>query len=397
MRTIIVVGAGINGAVTALELKERGHRVTLVDPGPLPHPLAASTDISKAVRSCYGADEDYTELAERAIVQWRQWNEQFGVELYHEVGAMFVRHGEMQPGDYEYESYRLLQKRRHKVERITSERLRERFPAWNADLFQDGVYDPEGGYAESGRVMIELLRQARSAGIELREEAAFHQLDENDNRVQGITLRDGGRLKADVVVMATGAWTPHLLPFTNRFFRSTGHPIFHLRPEDPTLFLPNCFPMFGADISTTGYYGFPVGREGVVKIGIHGPGREMLPESTERVVTRDEEEALRTFLSATFPTLAGAPIVHTRVCLYCDTHDGDFWFAADPDRPGLVVAAGDNGHGFKFAPVLGTIIADAIEEKDNPLLQKFRWRPEVQAGVEKEAARFIRMGNRRLI
>ena len=53
----------------------------LVDPGPLPHPLAASTDISKAVRAAYGADEDYTALAERSIKLWRKWNQEFGIEL----------------------------------------------------------------------------------------------------------------------------------------------------------------------------------------------------------------------------------------------------------------------------------------------------------------------------
>jgi glycine/D-amino acid oxidase-like deaminating enzyme len=95
MSRIIIVGAGINGVTAAIELKNRGHEVVLVDPGPLPHALAASTDISKAVRTAYGADEDYTALAERSIKDWRKWNEDFGAKLYHEVGVMFVRRREM--------------------------------------------------------------------------------------------------------------------------------------------------------------------------------------------------------------------------------------------------------------------------------------------------------------
>src|SRR5205823_11427237 len=87
----IVVGAGINGVVAAIELRKRGHEVALVDPGPLPHPLAASTDISKAVRAAYGGDEDYTALAEQSREIWRQWNLKFGVELYHEIGFLFMR------------------------------------------------------------------------------------------------------------------------------------------------------------------------------------------------------------------------------------------------------------------------------------------------------------------
>src|SRR5207253_5914204 len=86
---IIVVGAGINGVTAAIELKRRGHKVYLIDPGPLPHPLAASTDISKAVRTAYGADEEYTALAERSIKLWRKWNAELGVELYYEVGFLF--------------------------------------------------------------------------------------------------------------------------------------------------------------------------------------------------------------------------------------------------------------------------------------------------------------------
>ena len=95
MAKIVVVGAGINGVTAALELKKRGHDVVLIDPGPLPHPLAASTDISKAVRAAYGADEEYTDLAERSIKGWRQWNTEFGTGLYHEVGVMFVRRREL--------------------------------------------------------------------------------------------------------------------------------------------------------------------------------------------------------------------------------------------------------------------------------------------------------------
>jgi glycine/D-amino acid oxidase-like deaminating enzyme len=340
------------------------------------------------VRSCYGDDELYTALAERAIARWRDWNTEFGESLYHEVGVMFLRQAEMQPGNFEYESFRLLSERKHKVEKITSARLRERFPAWNAERFQDGFYDPEGGYAESGRVVSALLKRAASFGVAVREKSQFSHLDETDNGAKGAVLGDGTRLKADKVIIAAGAWTPHLLPFTNSFLRSTGHPLFHLKPNDPQPFAPERFPMFGGDITSTGYYGFPIGREGVVKIGRHGPGREMSPALAERVVSPEEEAGLREFVGWAFPALADAPIVQSRLCFYCDTHDGDFWIAEDPDRAGLIIAAGDSGHGFKFAPVLGEIIADAVEGKKNALLERFRWRPEIRSGLSKEAARF---------
>ena len=418
MSKVIVVGAGINGVTAAIELKKRGHEIVLVDPGPLPHPLAASTDISKAVRAAYGADEDYTALAERSIKLWRKWNEEFGTKLYHEVGVMFVRRRKMKPGDFEYESLKLLEKRGLKVARMDTPHLWKRFPAWNPELYRDGVLEIAAGYAESGRAVGMLIERAKSAGVKLYE-GKFAALDEAGQRVKGIFLqnrqfeavipsevdefrgktaqvvsRDPStsfgmtRVGGDFVVMAVGAWTPYLLPFTRNFFRATGQPVFHLQPSKSELFAPERFPVFGADITTTGYYGFPVNRDGVVKIANHGPGREMSPDSPERAVTADDEKNLREFLGSTFPSLADAPIVYTRMCMYCDTHDGHFWIAADPEREGLVVAAGDSGHGFKFAPVLGEIIADAVEGKDNPLLDKFRWRPQVHAGTATDAARF---------
>jgi len=388
MSKVIIVGAGINGVTAAIELKKRGHGVVLIDPGPLPHPLAASTDISKAVRAAYGADEDYTELAERSIKLWRKWNEELGIQLYHEVGVMFVRQRKMKPGDFEYESFKLLRRRGHKVKRMNSAELWKRFPAWNPELFRDGLLEIEAGCAESGSVVAALADHAKSAGVELRENSRFSHLDQGDHRVKGIALDNGERIAGDAVVMAVGAWTPYLLPFAKEFFRASGQSVFHLKPRQPELFAPERFPVFGADITTTGYYGFPLNRDGIVKIANHGPGREMSPESPQRAVTSGEEENLRKFLSWALPGLADAPIVYTRLCMYCETHDGNFWIASDPERKGLVIAAGDCGHGFKFAPVLGEIIADAVLKKSNPVLEKFRWRPEVRAGSGTDVARF---------
>ena len=402
MATVIVVGAGINGVTSAIELKNRGHKVTLIDPGPLPHPLAASTDISKAIRAAYGPDDDYTALADRCIPIWREWNRKFGAELYHETGVLFVCKQPMRPGDFEYESARTLKKHGHQFEPFNSNTFHQRFPAFTPDRFHDGFFDPKAGYAESGRVVGTLIEYAKTLEVELRESAKVIGLDEGHGSVNGVVIdnsvgdavtvpREANgfpyKISGDAVVIAAGAWTPYLLPGTRESLRATGHPVFHLKPAQPELFRPERFPFFGADISTTGYYGFPL-NQGIVKIANHGTGREMSPDSRERVVTANEERDLRAFLRSTIPSLADAPIVCTRICMYCDTNDGDFWIAPDPKRPNLIVATGDCGHGFKFAPVLGEIIADAVEGKPNPILKKFRWRSEVKSGVTKEAARF---------
>src|SRR5207253_9315181 len=158
---------------------------------------------------------------------------------------------------------------------------------------------------------------------------------------------------------------------------------FHLAPRDPSLFGGERFPVFGADISSTGWYGFPL-HEGVVKIANHGDGRILHPSSPARAVTDEEIAALRRFLAATFPALANAPLLHTRICVYCDTWDGHFWIAPDPDRAGLVLATGGSGHAFKFAPLWGGLTADAAGGNVHP---RFRWRPDVHPPRSDEAAR----------
>src|SRR5258708_3431577 len=180
---------------------------------------------------------------------------------------MFVRRAKMEPGDFEYESLKLLEKRGLKVARMDTPQLWKRFPAWNPELYRDGVFEFEAGYAESGRAVAMLIERAKSAGVELRSGSRFVCLDEKDDRVKGIVIEEWHRnavipseveesrsdsthvvsrgpstslgmttLPADFVVIAVGAWTPYLLPFTRNFFRATGQPVFHLQPSNPELF-----------------------------------------------------------------------------------------------------------------------------------------------------------------
>ena len=229
--TILIVGAGVFGVAAAVALRRRGHRVRLIDPGPLPHPLAATTDISKAVRMEYGADEVYTALMERALAGWRQWNEDAGEELYHETGVIFARRSPMTPGSFEGDSYHTLRRRGDPVERLDSATIRRHFPAWNADDYSDGTFNPVGGYAESGRVVEWMLRVAINAGIEVSPGVRFNRLLETAGRITGIVTDTGEEIPADQVIIAAGAWTPHLLPFLKDSLRSVGMPVFHLRPE----------------------------------------------------------------------------------------------------------------------------------------------------------------------
>lgn len=367
----VVVGAGVFGLTTALELRARGHAVTVVDPGPVPHPLAESTDISKVVRLDYGADADYTELGERALEGWRRWNASWPRPLFHETGVTFLSRAPMQPGGFEHDSYALLTRRGHPLERLNATEIAARFPAYRPGAMVDGYFNPVGGWAESGAVIAQLAREATARGVVLD---AGHQVDKLE------------QLDADLIIVCAGSWVPRLLPELAPSLHAIGQPVFHLRPADPALFEAVRFPVFGADISQTGYYGFPVTPDGIVKIANHGTGVEVARDE-DRVVDAAHEAALRAFLATTFPALVDAPIAFRRLCVYGDTLDGHFWIARHPQRSNLVVATGGSGHAFKFAPVLGPLIADIALGVAHPLAHKFRWRPELAGRTGGDAAR----------
>jgi glycine/D-amino acid oxidase-like deaminating enzyme len=383
---VVVVGAGVFGAAAAFELRRRGHDVAIVDPGPGAHPLAASTDISKVLRMEYGPDERYMALMEEAFEGWRAWDRAWDARPspYHETGVLMVCRTPMEPGGFEYESWRTLRRRGHQPERLGSADLARRFPAWSTGLYVDGFFHRLGGWAESARVVAWLTLAGTREGVRLAPGRAAGVVMEG-GRVAGIGREDGSALRADHVVLAVGAWTGKLLGWDHEI-RASGHPVLHFRPRDAGLFAPERFPVFTADVARTGLYGFPVNRDGVVKIALHDQGVPADPDGS-REVTAGQEERIRRLLAETIPSLADADVVHRRLCLYADTQDGDFWIARDPDRDGLTVASGGSGHGFKFAPVLGRIIADTVEGRDHPLAGRFRWRPEVRLSRGREAAR----------
>jgi len=155
---------------------------------------------------------------------------------------------------------------------------------------------------------------------------------------------------------------------------TTGQPVLHFRPHNPTEYQAPHFISWAADITRTGWYGFSAQADGTLKVANHGSGRRVHP-AEPRTIAPGDEARCRAFFRDTFPGLADARLIGSRLCLYCDTWDGNFWIDHDPERPGLVIAAGDSGHGFKFAPVLGGLIADVLERKPHPYAARFAWRP----------------------
>lgn len=381
---VIVVGGGIYGATAALTLRRRGYAVGLIDRGRLPYARASSTDISKVIRMDYGADEFYMEAMERALEGWREWNEMWPRPLYHEVGFLLLtRHG-LAPGTFEGDSYELLLQRGHDPQRLDQSELARRFPLWAQAGFVEGYLNPEAGWAEAGEVVSRLLELGRQEGVMLMEQSQVSRLWTEDGRVRGVETPDG-RVSGERVVLSAGAWTPMLLPELEGKVWPVGQPVFHFRVDRPEQFQPPQFPVWAADISRTGWYGFPGLDDGTVKVANHGPGRRVGPDESREVAV-DQEHHFREFLTASLPALAGAPVRESRLCFYADSWDGDFYIDRVPSYQGLTVATGGSGHAFKFAPLLGDWIADVVQGVENPDLRRFAWRS--KASRTTEDARF---------
>ena len=370
---VVIVGTGIFGTTAAIELRARGWDVTLVDRGAAPHPKATSNDSNRVVRPDYGSDDFYVDLGLEAIAGWHEWNRAWDEPPYHEDGFLLLSCEPLSPGTFEGDSYERLAARGIQVQRLDAEAVRARFPAWRTDDYPEAYHNPRAGWAEADRVLHTLLREAGSAGVRIRPNAPMVGLMEDDRGVSGILSDDGERLESDVVLIAAGPWTPSLLPDLDDVMWPSGQPILYFQPANADAFRPPVFSPWAADIANSGWYGIAALPDGRVKVASHGEGLRVDP-GADLEVPASTEPIFRAFLARALPELADAPAAGSRLCVYCDTWDGDFWIDHDPVRSGLVVATGGSGHGFKFAPVLGSIIADVVERRPNRWAHRFRWR-----------------------
>jgi sarcosine oxidase / L-pipecolate oxidase len=394
---VIVVGSGIFGVTAALEMSKRGWDVTLLDSGTIPHFQASSTDISKVCRMEYGQDQDSMTLMEDAFEGWDAWNQNWRTQgknpLYHQTGILITSSQTMSPGSFEYESYHGIQQRGWPLTRLNKETIASQYPLFAQAGYQDGFFNPKAGYAQSAAVVTALLEEAISTGVVVHQKRLVKKITQQGECVTGLLTESGQRFEADHVVLCTGVWTSQLLPDLARSFKISSHPVFHFQPSALTksAFQPPGLPVFAADIARTGIYGFPL-NDGIVKVASHGLGGHVSADAP-RVVAVNESQtkilAITERIKTILPALGQAKLIGSHLCFYCDTQDENFWLANDPNRSGLTVASGGSGHGFKFAPILGPMIADTVEGQKAWWSEKFRWRPELRLdkGCEESRAR----------
>jgi glycine/D-amino acid oxidase-like deaminating enzyme len=388
----LIIGGGVFGLSAAIELRKRRFKVGLLNPDTLPHHLAASTDISKIVRMEYGSDQLYFDMADKAIEEWKDWNDLLGQELYHEIGLLMLMQQTIDhpSQDFEYQSMLHLQGRGYQTELLDASAISERYPAINPERYPHAHFNPIAGFVEAAEVIRAWTTYARGLGVQIIEQQSAQALKVEAGQLIAIISQTGERYQAGQTIICAGAFTPYLLPELQSQMKATGHPVFHLVPQNKAALTSAQLPVFTADISNSGWYGFPIHpKEGVVKMARHTNGLALHPAQSDRRVTDEEVLDLRVFLQQGFPMAQADPLVFTRRCLYTDTLDGHFWIDQHPEIKGLSVASGGSGHGMKMGPVLGTLIADMAEGKDHPWLSRFRWRNLSKDTLQKEEARFV--------
>jgi sarcosine oxidase len=166
---------------------------------------------------------------------------------------------------------------------------------------------------------------------------------------------DAGTVTADHVVIAGGAWTSDLVPDLQLPIRVTRQTWLTMRAADPVAVGPDRVPVW-CDYDIL-YYGFPDHGPGL-KVADDKPGRETAPGVVERTVEDgSERRALTTYLRQRFPT-STLTFEESQACLYTLTPDEDFLLGPVPGADGRLSLAVGLNHAFKFAPVIGRILAD---------------------------------------
>lgn len=345
----IVVGAGVGGVFTALELVRRGVQTELIEAWSPGHAGSASGGEHRVLRSSHGADTFYASMAAQARLEWLELAERAKREIFVQSGAVLLaRQGSTSWEDASAES---LKEIGVPAFRMSPEELTTRVPAMSAEGLAFALWEPEAGfiYAKDG------VRAAAEEFLRLGGTVTTGKVE--TDRDEFPTL-DGTRLDADLVYMTCGAWMSGLFP------RSVAPHVDVVRqnvimfapPAGSTLYDSGRHPAwidhgYGAyGIPAAGGYGFkPVMVWKQLAIDL---------ASEDRLVDQSTIARTRQYLAMRFPGMVGQPITQTAVAQIANTPDTHFIIDHHPQHENVVLVAGDSGHLLKHGPVIGRYIAE---------------------------------------
>ncbi|MCJ1714021.1 FAD-dependent oxidoreductase [Curtobacterium sp. VKM Ac-2922] len=347
----VVIGGGVVGAAAARSLAARGARVLLVERFGRGHDRGSSHGGSRIFRLGY-ADPEYVALCQLALDAWRALESASGRTLLDLTGA--VDHGRPEQVDAIAAA---LTGAGIDHERLTPEQATARWPGL---AFEGSVLThPSAGRIRAADTIEALLDLAASDGAHLRFDTRVTSVEDHGDTVTLVLDGPDGTtsITATSVVAAVGSWAPAVV---GELFagRGAGLPALRVTQEQPAHFpshLPeSAWPSFvhwqtdGPDV-----YGLLTPGEGV-KVGFHGTGAVVDPDTRDFAPEPDQVRRLQEYVARFVPGVdAAAPELIS--CLYDNSPAEDFVL----DRRGPVtVATGFSGHGFKFAPLLGEMLAD---------------------------------------
>jgi sarcosine oxidase len=350
----IVIGLGGVGSAAAYHLARRGKRVLGLEQFDLLHELGSSHGITRIIRLAYHEDPSYVPLLRRAYELWHALETDAGERL-------LITTGSLEGGPEDGATFRgaleaaELHDLPHEV--LDASEMRRRYPAYAGfEASTRVVFQPDGGFLLAERTILAHVNGALGAGAELRFREPVLAWEPIADGVRVVTER--GTDEADRLVVCAGAWGRNLIPNLDRLAVPERQVLAWLQPTRVELFAPDRFPVFLIDVEEGSHYGFPVHDVPGFKFGrYHHLGEAIDPSDPDRSVRPDDEALLRAFAERYFPDGAG-PTVMLKACMFTNSPDEHFLLGTLPAVPQVSLFAGESGHGYKFASVVGEILAD---------------------------------------
>jgi sarcosine oxidase len=352
---VAVIGLGAMGSATLLHLARRGLRVLGIEQFALGHDRGSSHGETRIIRLGYFEHPSYVPLVRAALPLWRALERDSGQPLLHVTGIIEIGapEGTLVAGT-------LRSARTHGLahEVLDAASVMRRFPAFRLPPDFVGVLQPEAGILSPESAIHAQIALARTAGAQVHTTERVRAIEPAPAGVRIVT--DQAIVEARQAVVAAGPWLPQLLPGFPVPLRATRQVLGWFAPSDPDVFARDRCPIFMIERAGGIFYGFPRGPKPGIKFAKHHHADEAVdPATPVRPMDAADEALLREGLTAHVPSANGR-LLAAQTCLYTMAPDGDFILDRLPGAPAIVVASPCSGHGFKFAPVIGEILADLV-------------------------------------
>ncbi|MDT0269472.1 N-methyl-L-tryptophan oxidase [Streptomyces sp. DSM 44915] len=357
----IVLGVGGMGSAAVHRLAARGARVLGLEQFGPAHARGSSHGGSRIIRQSYFEGSAYVPLLLRSYELFAELAEESGRELLLSCGGLMIG-----APDSQTVAGSLAAARDWDLphELLDAREVRARFPTLTPAAGEVAFWEERAGLVRPEETVRAGIEAATAAGAELRFDEPVTSWEELPGGA-GVRVRTPlGRYTADQLVLCPGAWAPGQLASLGVPFAVERQVMYWFEPSGPagvTPFLPDRHPIYIWEESDgTQLYGFPAidGPEGGAKVAFYRMGEgACTPETIDRVVRPDEAAAMAEHAGRLLPTLPGR-LLHAATCMYTSTSDDHFVIARHPGYQSVTVAGGFSGHGFKFVPVVGEILAE---------------------------------------